>query len=42
MPPPNYTVEVLLKAEDNLSKAFAYARSQLQSFGRPCEGGGEA
>jgi hypothetical protein len=33
MPPPNYTVEVLLKAEDNLSKALAYARSQLQSFG---------
>jgi TP901 family phage tail tape measure protein len=33
MPPPNYTVEVLLRAEDNLSKALAYARSQLQSFG---------
>ncbi|MCX8201687.1 MAG: phage tail tape measure protein [Candidatus Caldarchaeum sp.] len=33
MPPPNFTVKVLLKAEDQLVKTIAYARSQLAMLG---------
>ncbi|MEM2034970.1 MAG: hypothetical protein QXL42_02365, partial [Candidatus Caldarchaeum sp.] len=33
MPPPSFTVKVLLEADDQLSKAVAYARTQMQSLG---------
>ncbi|MEM4185893.1 MAG: phage tail tape measure protein [Candidatus Caldarchaeum sp.] len=33
MPLPHFTVKVLLEADDNLSKAVAYARAQLQQLG---------
>lgn len=33
MPPPNFTVKVLLKAEDQLVKTIAYARAQLAMLG---------
>uniref|UniRef100_A0A7C4I5Q6 Phage tail tape measure protein n=3 Tax=Caldiarchaeum subterraneum TaxID=311458 RepID=A0A7C4I5Q6_CALS0 len=33
VPLPNFSVKVLLEAEDNLAKTLAYARAQLESFG---------
>ncbi|MCS6770372.1 MAG: phage tail tape measure protein [Candidatus Caldarchaeum sp.] len=33
MPAPNFTVRVLLEADDQLSKAVAYAKSQIQHMG---------
>lgn len=33
VPLPNFSVKVLLEAEDNLAKTLAYARAQLESLG---------